>query len=223
MDRGLCIVLESVNTVCTAAQDTVYQRLQITGDSLAALHSRELYPQLFALAKKLSQLTCLYSLLPRTGVLGIPELDRCSHLVYCFVSTGPHLGQAIGDFFLKKDYLEGFLLDHLGNEILFNASEQMNHTIAERLQAQGLNLTARFSPGEGALDLEYQAVILEALQRQGEIPAQLNDHFMLSPEKTILYVFGADKDICAGSIRHDCRLCDRLSCYFRIESTSKEV
>jgi len=216
-------VLESVKTACVADKNAVCQRLQITGDSLAASHSRELCPQLLTLAETLCQLTCLYTLQPRNLSLGIPGLDQCSHLVFCFVSVGPRLGEAVGDFFQKKDYLEGFLLDHLGNEILFNASNQMNEIIAQRLYAQGMIHTSRYSPGEGNLGMEYQAVILEALQRLGEIPVQLNDHYMLSPEKSILYLIGAGEDICGGSIRHDCRRCDRLDCYFRSDFSEKEV
>lgn len=216
-------MLESVKTVCVADHHIVCQRLQITGDSLAASHSRELCPQLFALAQELCQLTCLYTVQPRTLSFGIPKLDQCSHLIYCFVSIGPRLGEAVGNFFQNKDYLEGFLLDHLGNEILFNASNHMNEIIAERLYAKGMNHTSRYSPGEGSLGLEYQALILNELRRLGEIPADLNDHYMISPEKSILYLIGAGKDICGGSIRHDCQRCDRLTCYFRSDFSAKEV
>jgi hypothetical protein len=86
-----------------------------------------------------------------------------------------------------------------------------------------MNHTSRYSPGEGSLGLEYQALILNELRRLGEIPADLNDHYMISPEKSILYLIGAGKDICGGSIRHDCRRCDRLTCYFRSDFSAKEV
>ena len=211
-------MLEMVQTQCKADLEKVCQRMQITGDSLAAEHSRGILPSLMAQTKDLCQLTCLYSIVPYKTSIPLEDLKDCSYLVCCFVSVGPHLNEAIEALFQKGDYLEGFLLDHLGNEILFNASNEMNALIAQRLHALGMKHTCRFSPGEGELGLEYQAYILDTLKKAGEVPADLNDHFMLSPEKSILYMIGAGEKITSGSLKHDCSLCDQVTCYFRINN-----
>lgn len=208
-------MLEVVQTQCKADLETVSQRLKITGDSLEAVHCRELLPSLMAQASLLSQPSCLYCISPYEQAIPLEALASCSHLVCCFVGLGPGLNKAIDTYFQQGDYLEGFLLDHLGNEILFNASNDMNALIAQRLYNLGMKHTCRFSPGEGEMGLKYQTFIMEALQKVGTVPAKLNDHFMLIPEKSILYVIGAGTEIANGSLKHDCDLCDRLTCYFR--------
>jgi hypothetical protein len=74
-----------------------------------------------------------------------------------------------------------------------------------------------FFPGDGAIDLAWQSVFLTALKTQEDIPVTVNDHDVLCPEKSILYVFGAGRQVEPCDIRHDCRRCPRETCYFRKE------
>ncbi|MEA4891063.1 MAG: hypothetical protein VB085_00665 [Peptococcaceae bacterium] len=208
-------MLEKVETHCCVEKEKIFRRLKVTGDSLAAQRSRQVFPQLLKLAESRVGLCCLYALLPNRWPLGEPELDCCSHLVFCFASLGEGLSGEIGAFFRQKEYLEGFILDHLGNEILFNASDEMNRVISLRLKEFGLKLSKRFSPGETGLDLPFQELILRELKSLGPVPCEINEHYMLKPEKSILYLFGADKDICESDIEHNCDLCPRTKCYFR--------
>ncbi len=209
------MTLIKLETSCPVDQDVVFRRLSITGDSFACQSSRAALTSLLAKSAELVESSCYYCLVSNVYELPEPELAQCEKLVLCFATLGPGISEAIGLYFESKDYLEGYLLDHLGNEMLFSASEEMNRIIEAEVGKQGYNLTIPFSPGEGLLNLEYQGLFLEEMKRQGEIPVRINDHYMLNPEKSILYVFGADPNIPHCDIRHDCSRCTREKCYFR--------
>ena len=88
--------------------------------------------------------------------------------------------------------------------------------IAAAMKESSCHLTRRFSPGEQELDLEYQSVLLEAFHG---IPAlshvRLTESYMLYPEKSMLYLFGADCSNPEISVEHDCSKCPNTSCFFR--------
>ena len=55
-----------------------------------------------------------------------------------------------------------------------------------------------------------------SLLTQGEpFPATLTEHYMLQPEKAMLYAYGAGTGLPDRSIDHDCSKCPNLSCYMR--------
>lgn len=209
------MTLIKLETSCPVDQETVFRRLSITGDSYACQSSRSTLISLLEKSAGLVESSCYYCLVPNIYQLPEPELAQCEKLVLCFATLGPKISAQIGLYFESRDYLEGYLLDHLGNEMLFSASEEMNRLIEAKVREQGYNLTTPFSPGEGHLELEYQALFLEEMKRRGEIPVSINDHYMLNPEKSILYVFGADPNIAQCDIQHDCSRCTREKCYFR--------
>ena len=45
----------------------------------------------------------------------------------------------------------------------------------------------------------------------------LTDSCMLEPEKSMLYVFGADPSFPERSVEHDCSQCPNTTCFFRME------
>lgn len=71
-------------------------------------------------------------------------------------------------------------------------------------------------PGEGTLDLSCQKTLLEAF---GDVPEvrgiTLTPGLMLRPERSMLYVFGADPDYPRRSVEHDCGMCPREGCLYR--------
>ena len=122
------------------------------------------------------------------------------------------------DFSDHDEFLEGYLINDLSNEILFNAYLEMNRRISDQLKAENLSLTHRFSPGEPPFDLVNQKKLLGLLQEKIDVPITLTSHYMLRPEKSMLYIFGAGRGIEQGSIEHNCATCSVRNCSYSIYS-----
>ena len=88
--------------------------------------------------------------------------------------------------------------------------------IAAAMKESNCHLTRRFSPGEQELDLEYQSVLLDAFRGIPSLShVRLTESYMLYPEKSMLYLFGADFSNPEISVEHDCSKCPNTSCFFR--------
>lgn len=91
----------------------------------------------------------------------------------------------------------------------------MNRQLYNELKAQGYHLGTRLTPGENHLSMEYQAQFLSLLTQGEPFPAALTEHYMLQPEKAMLYAYGAGTGLPDHSIDHDCSKCPNVSCYMR--------
>jgi len=54
-------------------------------------------------------------------------------------------------------------------------------------------LTKRYAPGDGYFELKYQETVLDALKKKVNIEANITEGYMIVPEKSLLYLYGAEK------------------------------
>jgi len=198
-------------------QNRIFRRLKIEPGTHVYEYATEVFPKLTrTVEEKLDMVNC-YTVLHHAPPVNIPEVDCCSHQIVCLSSCSDQITQAIGNLLEQGDYLEGYLLNDLVNEILFNGSDQMNRQIAAELAEGDCKLTRRFSPGEGEMDLPYQAPLLQCFREDQRLDfVKLTDSFMLSPEKSMLYIYGADRRNPGVSVEHDCSICPNKTCFFRV-------
>ena len=73
---------------------------------------------------------------------------RKSEAMALFVCTaGPAIGARADELLRQGDYLEGYILDLIGSEIVEVAMDQIQDTMERELALTGLHITNRFSPG----------------------------------------------------------------------------
>lgn len=205
-----------VNTEIEINKARVFKRLKIKEGTTAFVHCNEIFDALCSIAKSNMQMVNLYSVRDNSMHFDIKELDDCQKIVLCFTSCNNKILDEIDALMEQEDYLEGYILNDIANEVLFNASRQMNLQIYNEIKSMGFNLTTQYSPGENNMCMEYQKDLLDALKEEIEIDAYLTDSYMINPEKSMLYVYGADKNIDDISIEHDCSKCSNKDCFFRI-------
>lgn len=199
-------------------RDRIFRRLRIEAGTNVHHYAAASFPALAEIAETRLQMVHAYTVQKNFQPVGIPEVDSCAYLVTCLSSCSEEIMSAIGGLLEQGDFLEGYILNDLVNEILFNASDQMNRQIAAAMKTLGCHLTRRFSPGEEELGLEYQAPLLESFQgEQALAHVRLTESYMLYPEKSMLYLFGADGSNPEISVEHDCSKCPNITCFFRCE------
>lgn len=86
--------------------------------------------------------------------------------------------------------------------------------LAKKLEAEGLFMRPRFSPGYGDFPLEHQAGILQILDATRRLGISLTeDNFML-PEKSVTALIGLSRENSRCNAA-GCELCDRADCAYR--------
>ena len=199
------------------SKERIFQRLKILPENENVYeYANEVFPRLEEIARAEVELLCGYTVIPNTLELDSPEMDSCDLLAVCLAGCTDRIVNKVSAMMDEGEYLEGYILNDLANEILFNASDDMNCQLYEELRQQGYRLTSRFTPGENHLALEHQCTFLAILkEKKPDLPVTLTEHYMLQPEKAMLYAYGGGKHLPERSITHDCANCSNINCFYR--------
>lgn len=200
-------------------KERIFTRLKLRESENTSAYAEEIFPKLEAMLGEQLELLLAYTVTDNDlTTIASPELSSCDLLAVCYCGATQRIVDCVEELMANGDFLEGYILNDLSNEVLFNASNAMNRQLYQELKARGYHLGTRLTPGENHLSMELQAQFL-ALLTQGEpFPATLTDHYMLKPEKAMLYAYGAGTAIPDHSIDHDCSKCPNISCYMRRDS-----
>ena len=199
------------------SKERIFRRLKILPENENVYeYANEVFPRLEEIARAEVELLCGYTVIPNTLELDSPEMDSCDLLAVCLAGCTDRIVNKVSAMMDEGEYLEGYILNDLANEILFNASDDMNCQLYEELRQQGYRLTSRFTPGENHLALEHQRTFLAILkEKKPDLPVTLTEHYMLQPEKAMLYAYGGGKHLPERSITHDCAHCSNINCFYR--------
>ena len=174
-------------------KNRIFTRLKLRADPNTNAYAESIFPQLVELLRENIELVLAYNITDNDLTIASPELSSCDMLAVCYCGATQKIVDCVDDLMAKSDFLEGYILNDLANEVLFNASNAMNRRLYNEFKAQGLSLLTQGEP----------------------FPATLTEHYMLQPEKAMLYAYGAGTGLPDRSIDHDCSKCPNLSCYMR--------
>ncbi|WP_434311374.1 hypothetical protein [Hominifimenecus sp. rT4P-3] len=193
-------------------KEQVYHRLQIRENTRAFSYVESIFDEIQALALKSMDLLLCYRVFDSAPPLPSSLIKPWKRWVVCLVSCSDRIFQAIQEKMDTGEYLEGYLLNDISNDVIFNASLQLNQHIQCQMEKEGFRLSRRFSPGEPPVELETQKKLLELLLEEDALPVTLNSHYMLQPEKSMLYLFGAGPGAAAEQDENRCASCSMQSC-----------
>lgn len=199
-------------------KEAIYKRMKVSENSRIYDTINEIFDK--CLERAISKINFETMFLTKDNSLefSIKEVNDCEKIVFCFASIGKEICHEINGDFENSNYLEGYLLNEISNEIIMQATNQMYTHIKSEMRSQGYNLTKRYSPGECSFEMKYQVKIMEELKKEFEIQASLTESFMINPEKSTLFLYGADKNIPELEVDFDCSTCKAVDCpYKRID------
>lgn len=172
-------------------KNRIFTRLKLRADPNTNAYAESIFPYLVELLRENIELVLAYNITDNDLTIASPELSSCDMLAVCYCGATQKIVDCVDDLMARSDFLEGYILNDLANEVLFNASNAMNRRLYNEFKAQGYHLSTRLTPGENHLSMEYQAQFLSLLTQGEPFPATLTEHYMLQPEKAMLYAYGA--------------------------------
>ena len=146
----------------------------------------------------------------------LPETEGFNRYALCLVTLGDGLDHAISKAFAEHEYLEGMLLNALGDEIITRASNQLYVLLKDELKEESLYLTKRHEPGNSKVPMSFQKTIYDKMTEAFEVSLSITEGFMFSPSKTLGYYYGIEEENCSDGIDHDCSDCSAYDCRHRL-------
>lgn len=189
------------------------KKMKIDGTSVADQNVRKSIPELI---RKLGDKTKIHTVIQlghfQTGIL---EVDQCRLQIACLCYISGDVGHWIEELFRQEKYLEGYLVDEIENEVLFQTADQINRQIQKKMEKEESPLTSLYCPGDGSVGMEIQKHLLSCMKQETVLEVKMNESGMLFPEKAMLWCFGADEKNLPGQMQHSCKRCKKKDCPFR--------
>ncbi|MCT8977089.1 5-methyltetrahydrofolate--homocysteine methyltransferase [Clostridium sp. CX1] len=183
----------------------------------------EMYDNLLPLVREYSKPMGIFKLDKKTEDLNLDLLENCKFILYCAVTLGKSSSEKIDDLFNEGKFFEAILFDSMTSSYLFDVSSQLFREICEKAHDIGLGLTRKIAPGDGEIGLEYQKEIVNKLQCKNVLNLSISNGCLLSPSKSMSYVYGADESLILNQQKdHSCDTCFNTTCSMRNTSESNE-
>lgn len=160
-----------------------------------------------------------FSALPFTGKDIGELLEGCREAVLMAVT----LGQGIDRLLAKSsvsNMADAVIMDACASTAIENVADNFEADLRRELEAEGLFLTDRFSPGYGDLPLSVQRQVLEALDAGRKIGLTVNSSMLMMPGKSVTAVLGISGEP-KPLRKRGCESCSLFrSCIYRKEGIS---
>lgn len=144
-----------------------------------------------------------------------PSLENCHNLIYCLITIGDRVEEKTNCFLNEGNFFSAILFDAMTSSLLFELSHQFFMKICLEAKLLNLGLTARITPGDGEIDIEFQKDIVSALKNEDFHSIHMVNDYLLYPSKSMSFIYGADKTIKYNKLDHNCLICGNYNCSFR--------
>ena len=157
-----------------------------------------------------------------TNIIGNMEIESNSltrNLKGCVkaVLFGATLGAGTDRLIARislSDMAKAVVIQSCAAVLLEEYCDERQVAIGEELEAEGLFLRPRFSPGYGDFDITYQQPLMRMLDCAKTIGLTMTDSFMMTPAKSVTALIGASpvKERCPVA---GCEACGKTDCEYR--------
>jgi len=140
------------------------------------------------------------------------QLRKSESVAVFSCTAGSWIGEKARQLLNEKDYLKGYVYDIAGSEIVEAVADLMQQKLSEAMEAEGLHITNRYSPGYCGWNVSEQHKLF-SLMPDNYCGITLNESALMSPIKSVSGVIGIGHDV-----RHNpytCNICDAKDCIYR--------
>lgn len=141
------------------------------------------------------------------------NLKGCVKAVLFGATLGAGTDRLIARISLS-DMAKAVVIQSCAAVLLEEYCDERQVAIGEELEAEGLFLRPRFSPGYGDFDITYQQPLMRMLDCAKTIGLTMTDSFMMTPAKSVTALIGASpvKERCPVA---GCEACGKTDCEYR--------
>ena len=146
-------------------------------------------------------------------------LEHCRRAVLVGATLGPDIERVLRRYEITN-MADALIMDACASTAVENVVNNFEEDMRADVEAEGLYLTERFSPGYGDLPLDTQKSLVPALEMEKRIGVSLSSSMLMIPRKSVTAVMGIS-DVPYVSARTECEKCMMFrDCTFRKEGTT---
>ncbi|MBV6427339.1 MAG: hypothetical protein KIPDCIKN_01856 [Haliscomenobacter sp.] len=140
------------------------------------------------------------------------QLRKADAIALFLCTAGPAIGARAEELMRRGDFLEGYILDLIGSEIVEVAMDQIQDTLERELALTGLHITNRFSPGYCGWRVAEQQKLFSFFPKDF-CGVTLTEHSLMQPIKSVSGIIGIGKDVRRKA--YACQACEMAQCIYR--------
>jgi hypothetical protein len=139
-------------------------------------------------------------------------LKGAEYLALFVCTAGAIFTELTGRFNAEGNYLEAFVVDHIGSLTVEKAMDKIQAYLAIEMQTEGLQISNRYSPGYCDWPVSNQR---ELFDRMGELPfaVSLTESCLMLPIKSVSGIIGIGTHI--RKRPYACQICKKKDCTYR--------
>jgi hypothetical protein len=140
------------------------------------------------------------------------QLKKSASIAIFLCTAGDQLGIRSRKEMKEGDLLKGYIIDVIGSEIAESAVDLMQQTLEDKLVADGLRITNRFSPGYCGWNVAEQHKLF-SLMPDNYCGIRLTESALMDPVKSVSGFIGIGEKV--KRLPYTCSFCDMTDCIYR--------
>lgn len=140
------------------------------------------------------------------------QLIRSEAIAAFLCTAGNGIGVRAEELTRRGDFLEGYIMDAVGSEIVEAAMDKIQDDLEQRVLADGLRITDRYSPGYCGWNVSEQQKLF-SLFPDGFCGVTLTPHSLMQPIKSVSGIIGIGHQVSRKG--YACNVCEMADCIYR--------
>ena len=139
-------------------------------------------------------------------------LRHSEYYALFLVTAGPEPELLARSLLSEGNYLEGYIVDLVASTLVDQAADQVEEQVRQEMNARGMQITNRYSPGYCSWNVEEQQKLF-SLFPEGCCGIKLSTSSLMDPIKSISGIIGAGARV--KYQEYTCEICPMKDCQFR--------
>lgn len=141
------------------------------------------------------------------------NLKDCSQVILFAATLGAEVDVLLHKY-TRLQMSKAVVMQAAATAMIEAYCDEENQKLKEEMEAKGLYLRPRFSPGYGDFPLECQRELTAVLETGKRIGIMLTDSLLMTPSKSVTAVIGVSEKPYRCEIR-GCEACGKKNCAYR--------
>ena len=140
------------------------------------------------------------------------QMKKSQSIAAFLCTAGSKIGEYARSLINEKDFLNGYLFDIAGSEIVEAAADEMQERLHKNMESYNMKITNRYSPGYCGWHVSEQHKLFSLIP-QNYCGITLNQSSLMDPIKSVSGFIGIGEGVRFNA--YSCNLCDMQNCIYR--------
>lgn len=140
------------------------------------------------------------------------QLRRSEKAVWFLCTAGEEISEYSRFLMQHEDMIAGYVVDVLSNIVVDRAMDKIQNSLKYEMEAMGLKITNRYSPGYCDWDISEQKKLFQIFP-ENFLNISLTESCLMIPTKSVSGIIGIGKEVKFNE--YTCNLCNDVRCSYR--------